>query len=95
MHRHLSTESSADTERGLAAMGAELGRPMCPRCLGGLNRVPRSSLDRLISLVVPVRRYRCRALACAWKGALRNSRFTLEAGDNIKHYVNATRIEGR
>lgn len=95
MHRHLSAESSAATEHGLAAMGAELGLPMCPRCLGGLNRVPRGSLDRLISLVVPVRRYRCRALACAWEGRLRNSRFTLGAGDNVKHDVNVTRIESR
>lgn len=91
MHRHFSAESAAATEHGLADMGAELGRPMCPRCLSGVNRVPRRALDRLISLVVPVRRYRCRALACAWEGALRNSRFDLQPGNDVRHYD--TRIE--
>lgn len=87
MHRRLAPESSAAAEGGPGAIGPELGRPMCPRCLGGLNRVPRGTLDRLISLVVPVRRYRCRALACAWEGALRNSRFQLPVSDDARRYV--------
>ena len=93
MHRRLSTESSVAAESRLAAIGPQAVRPMCPRCLSGVNRVPRGALDRLISLVVPVRRYRCRALACAWEGALRNSRFEIEPGDDARH--DETRMETR
>ena len=86
MPRNLSPKSLAAAVGRPEAIGPALGRPMCPRCLGALNRVPRGTLDRLISLLVPVRRYRCRALACAWQGALRNSRFALEPGDDARHY---------
>lgn len=48
--------------------------PACPRCAGPVDRIPRLGLDRLISLVVPLRRYRCCTLACAWEGTLRARR---------------------
>lgn len=91
MPRCLIPESSAAAEGGPAALRRDAVRPMCPRCLSRVNRMPRGLLDRLISLVVPVRRYRCRALACAWEGVLRNSRFELEPGNTARHYD--TRIE--
>jgi hypothetical protein len=40
----------------------------CPRCGGGLQRVHRYSLDRAISVFVPVRRYRCTNRDCGWSG---------------------------
>jgi hypothetical protein len=35
-----------------------------------VNRVPRRVIDRLLSLVYPVRRYRCRSFICHWEGNL-------------------------
>jgi hypothetical protein len=40
----------------------------CPRCEGGLHRVHRHRRDRLVSLIVPVRRYRCSNPECRWCG---------------------------
>ena len=40
----------------------------CPRCGGGLQRVHRHSIDRAISIFVPVRRYRCTNRDCGWSG---------------------------
>ena len=44
---------------------------LCPRCGGDLRRVPRRSMDRLISILVQVRRYECRSPNCQWQGTLR------------------------
>jgi hypothetical protein len=46
----------------------------CPRCGAALLRVRRKPLDRLVSLVAPLRRYRCRAMGCGWEGTLRVGR---------------------
>lgn len=40
----------------------------CPRCGSDLRRIHRRFLDRLLSLFVPVRRYRCRNRDCWWCG---------------------------
>jgi hypothetical protein len=40
----------------------------CPRCGGELQRVHRRSIDRAISIFVPVRRYRCNNRECGWSG---------------------------
>ena len=45
--------------------------PVCPECHSGLNRVRRRFIDRLLSLVYPVHRYRCRSFDCNWEGNLR------------------------
>jgi hypothetical protein len=42
----------------------------CPRCGGVLVRVRRKPFDRLLSLLSPRRRYRCRVMGCGWEGAL-------------------------
>jgi hypothetical protein len=47
----------------------------CPRCRGGgsyldLERVRRRLVDRLISLIRPRHRYRCRSMGCDWEGNL-------------------------
>lgn len=43
----------------------------CPMCHGSMNRIPRRCVDLILSLFVPVQRYRCRALNCYWVGNLR------------------------
>jgi len=40
----------------------------CPVCGGELRRSHRHWLDRLISLLLPVRPYHCRNRECGWKG---------------------------
>lgn len=46
---------------------------VCPCCNGPVERVRRRFVDRLLSLVAPVQRYRCRAKGwdCDWEGNLR------------------------
>ena len=51
--------------------GIHAHRRTCPRCQGALTRVKRRYVDRLISIVIPVHRYRCIASSCGWKGNLR------------------------
>ncbi len=48
--------------------------PACPQCSAALDRIPRRWTDRLLSLVTPLRRYRCRSIVCAWEGNLRRGR---------------------
>ena len=50
------------------------GDPACPECGARLMRVRRRATDRLLSLVVPVQRYRCSGFGCQWEGTLRNRR---------------------
>jgi hypothetical protein len=40
----------------------------CPQCKGEIHRVHRRVMDRVISWVVPVHRYRCSNPACRWAG---------------------------
>jgi hypothetical protein len=46
----------------------ELVATHCPHCGGELQRVHRHSIDRVISVFVPVRRYRCTNRECNWSG---------------------------
>jgi uncharacterized protein with PIN domain len=50
----------------------------CPRCNGSVLRVRRRFVDRLVSLITPVHRFRCRAKGwgCDWEG---NRRVTRES----------------
>ncbi len=45
---------------------------VCPQCNGSVNRVRRRFIDRLVSLITPVHRYRCHAKGwgCDWEGNL-------------------------
>ena len=45
----------------------------CPICSGPVERVRRRFIDRLVSLITPVHRYRCQAKGwgCGWEGNLR------------------------
>ena len=46
-------------------------RTVCPRCQGSVYRIPRRFIDLLITLLIPVRRYRCREMGCSWEGNVR------------------------
>ncbi len=48
--------------------------PACPRCTSKMERIRRRFLDRVASLVVPVRRYRCPHFSCQWEGLRRRRR---------------------
>lgn len=54
-----------------AAPGHTGSRLTCPLCSHDLIRVARRPVDRLLSLVAPQCRYRCRQHDCQWEGALR------------------------
>jgi hypothetical protein len=42
--------------------------PACPRCKNSVIRIPRRFIDRVISVVHPIHRYRCRSFICNWEG---------------------------
>jgi len=52
---------------------------VCPLCNSPVDRVRRRILDRLVSWISPVYRYRCRmkGWGCDWEGNLRTKRQTL------------------
>jgi len=50
-------------------------RTHCPDCGGPTSRIPRRLIDRAVSLLRPMQRYRCRSFACQWVG-----NFPLKAG---------------
>lgn len=49
----------------------EPGKPACPHCGGPLMRIARRPIDRLLSRLVSVQRYRCERFSCQWEGLLR------------------------
>jgi len=49
----------------------------CPRCKASVFRISRRFIDLLVSLVMPIRRYRCISMACNWEGNLREKRMSL------------------
>jgi len=46
------------------------GNRHCPRCAGVITRVRRHAIDRVIGLLFPRHRYRCKSSKCAWEGTL-------------------------
>jgi hypothetical protein len=43
----------------------------CPHCQRRTDRVARRWHDRVLSLFVPVERYRCVSAGCGWEGLLK------------------------
>lgn len=43
----------------------------CPHCGSPTRQIHRRLRDRMISLLIPLRRYRCGNLDCRWEGNLR------------------------
>jgi hypothetical protein len=42
----------------------------CPRCQCRTDRVSRRWFDRVLSMFMPVVRYRCSSASCGWEGLL-------------------------
>jgi hypothetical protein len=66
-NRLSSSESVAYPARGKTARWPT----MCPCCGVQATRVERRWADLLLSLAVPVRRYRCTVARCSWQGLVR------------------------
>lgn len=47
--------------------------PACPMCGKVLNRMRRRAIDRMVSVFVPFKRFRCRDVSCQWEGNLRTT----------------------
>ena len=43
----------------------------CPDCGDIVSRIPRRPFDRILSVFVSLRRYRCPNVLCVWEGNLR------------------------
>jgi len=54
--------------RWRAMRNPSLTQLRCPWCGGSIHRVHRHWIDHLISLYIPVRRYRCTNNQCRWHG---------------------------
>lgn len=54
-----------------AARSPQIRGRACPACNGSTERVARRFLDRLLSILIPVKRYRCTSATCAWEGVLK------------------------
>lgn len=74
-----TTTSGPDANSAAARM-----RPRrCPNCGGDLMRIRRYPIDRLLSLVIPLRRLRC--AECMWEGLFRRATLGPEgAPDSIQ-----------
>jgi hypothetical protein len=46
----------------------------CPRCQSAVFNVSRRLTDLLLSVFVPLRRYRCISMKCSWEGTLREKK---------------------
>lgn len=57
------------SRRSVSAPGyLQRGGPVCPVCACALLREHRRTVDRWLSLIRPVRRYRCDNYDCQWVG---------------------------
>ena len=72
---------------------------MCPRCNAPVFRVSRRLVDVLISVFVPLRRYRCRSMNCGWEGNFRDKGlYSLDPaqgqryGNNKYHLLESSRM---
>ena len=78
VHSYEHSTENAYT-RGIICAGAydddSSGPYACPMCgMGGLLRIRRRFIDRVLSLIVRQRRFRCTHVGCQWEGNLRERR---------------------
>lgn len=46
---------------------------ICPACASYATRIHRRLIDRVISLIIPVHRYRCHNYQCQWQGNVKQN----------------------
>ena len=68
-----------DPQRKPLSGNPTVGQITCPLCQGNLLRQRRRTVDRLRSLLSPVKRYRCDNFACQWEGNVSNRRAGVRA----------------
>lgn len=51
-----------------SARDSGVHKHLCPCCDAKLIRIPRRLVDRLLSLLAPVQRFRCTSFQCQWVG---------------------------
>lgn len=56
----------------------------CPQCGGAVHRVSRTSLQRLLAVLFPSKRYRCADPSCQWEGLLRSRQFATHRRKHVK-----------
>ena len=66
-----------------ASNGNSAFAKVCPHCGGNLTRIHRRPVDRLLSVFVPARRFRCVNFRCIWEGNVRRSRCTVDYGAQV------------
>lgn len=72
----------------------------CPLCNAPVFRVSRRLIDVLVSVFVPLRRFRCRSMKCGWEGNFRvKGLYSLDPGqgrhyeDNKYHLMESSRMD--
>lgn len=60
-----------ESNRAPLTSDGEPGKPSCPQCGGHLIRIARRPIDRWLSRLVAVQRYRCEGFSCQWEGNVR------------------------
>lgn len=67
-------------------MHAEYGNKgfgTCPVCGCGTNRIPRRTVDKVISWFYPVERYYCLNPACSWEGVIKAEKAAQQEADAL------------
>lgn len=62
----------------LAPTARQSMTPSCPVCTGPLIRTSRRPIDRVLSIVTPLQRFRCPSFNCQFEGNLRVRYFKLD-----------------
>lgn len=69
-------------------------KPVCPRCGSSVFRISRKPIDRLLSVIAPVQRYKCRAekanFHCTWEGVIQLKNTGEQSNDSAPGHVTAT-----
>lgn len=71
--------SSAYPQGGKSIDIADRRHHSCPDCGGNVYRIPRRTIDRVVSFFHRVHRYRCSTASCAWEGTLSAERVDVRA----------------
>jgi hypothetical protein len=67
----------------------------CPACGDIVSRIPRRPIDRILSVFVSMRRYRCPNVLCVWEGNVRDRPLGTEALLNSVGLSSATERDRR
>jgi hypothetical protein len=65
----------------------------CPRCQRRTDRVSRRWFDRVLSVFVPVVRYRCASEGCGWEGLLMRRHELQERATRLDSSYRPQRLE--